>query len=148
MMTLNWITPAADPALYAGERNLRYEVLRKPIGMPPGSEENAAEARCEHCVAVLDGVVVGCVLWLADVAGTSGKLLQMAVAPDQRGLDVGRRLVRELERHVGQRGVTEVRMHARESVLGFYLKLGYVVTGDPFTEVGLPHRHMQRSLTV
>ena len=168
MIELRWISPTVDSELYKGERRLRYEVLRKPLGMPEGSEENAAEARCEHCVAVSDGIVVGCVLWLADtddrgppfgpsvggrgppfgpsVGGHGGKLLQMAVATDQRGNDIGRRLVRELERHVAAHGVELVRMHARESALGFYLKLGYVVTGDTFTEVGLPHRLMQRSL--
>ena len=152
MIELRWISPTVDSELYKGERRLRYEVLRKPLGMPEGSEENAAEARCEHCVAVSDGIVVGCVLWLADPANPAdiesrkGKLLQMAVAVDRRNSDIGRRLVRELERHVAAHGVQVVRMHARESALGFYLKLGYVVTGDTFTEVGLPHRLMQRSL--
>lgn len=145
-MTLRWIEPAVDAALYRGERRLRYEVLRRPLGMPEGSEENAAEARCEHCVAEDEGRVVGCVLWLEDADGLGGKLLQMAVAEDRRGVGVGARLVRELERHVAARGVRVVRMHAREAALGFYGKLGYRVVGAPFTEVGLPHRHMQREL--
>lgn len=146
-MILRWIEPAVDVALYKGERRLRYEVLRRPLGMPEGSEENAAEARCQHCVAVEhDGRVVGCVLWLGDADGVGGKLLQMAVAEDRRGTGVGARLVRELERHVAARGVRVVRMHAREAALGFYDKLGYRVVGAPFTEVGLPHRHMQREL--
>ena len=150
MIDLRWLMPAVDSALYAGERRLRYEVLRKPLGMAPGSEENLAEARCEHCVAVDQGTgaVVGCVLWLADegAPAAAGKLLQMAVADDQRGKDIGRRLVHELERHVAAGGVREVRMHARETALGFYLKLGHRVTGAPFTEVGLAHRLMQRNL--
>lgn len=146
-MTLRWITPAGDPELYAGERRLRFEVLRKPLGMPPGSEENAAEARVEHCVAVdSGGEVVGCVLWLVDDDGRAGKLLQMAVADARRGEHIGARLVRELERHVAARGVGLVRMHARESALGFYAKLGYETYGDPFTEVGIPHRYMRRTL--
>jgi len=148
MIDLRWIAPATHAELYEGERRLRYEVLRKPLGMPLGSEENAAEARCEHCVAFVgagDARVVGCVLWLADDDGLSGKLLQMAVADDQRGNDIGRRLVRELERHVRDNGALVVRMHARETALGFYLKLGYAVSGEQFSEVGLPHRLMQRA---
>lgn len=143
-LVLQWI--GQDSPHYAGERALRYEVLRKPLGMPPGSEENAAEARCQHCVALRDGVVVGCVLWLADEGGVGGKLMQMAVAEALRGQDVGRRLVRELERKVAADGIEVVRMHARESALPFYEKLGYAVVSETFSEVGIPHRVMQRAL--
>ncbi len=146
MIELRWITSATDPVLYAGERRLRYEVLRRPLGMPEGSEENAAEALCEHCILVDVGVVVGCVLCLADPDRLAGKLLQMAVAESQRGMDVGRRLVRELERHVAANGALVVRMHARETAIGFYEKLGYTASGDTFSEVGLPHRLMQRMI--
>lgn len=145
-MTLRWIDPTADLALYRGERRLRYEVLRRPLGMPEGSEENAAEARCEHCVAIEGACVVGCVLWLGDADGVGGKLLQMAVAEDRRGAGVGALLVRELERHVAARGFGEVRMHARQTAIGFYAKLGYRIEGEPFVEVGLPHRLMRRTL--
>lgn len=146
-MILRWIDPATDVALYRGERRLRFEVLRRPLGMPEGSEENAAEARCEHCVAVEGERVVGCVLWLGDADGAGGKLLQMAVADEARGTGIGARLVRELERHVAARGFGEVRMHARETAIGFYDKLGYRIEGEPFVEVGLPHRLMRRALS-
>jgi len=146
MVTLAWIDPARDPELYVGERRLRFEVLRRPLGMPEGSEENPAEARAEHLVAHDAGRVVGCVMFLADPDGQGGKLLQMAIAEGHRGRDIGRRLVRELERHVAARGVAVVRMHARETAIGFYARLGYAVVGEPFREVGLPHRLMQRAL--
>jgi predicted GNAT family N-acyltransferase len=31
-------------------------------------------------------------------------------------------------------------------VVPFYERLGYAVYGDPFEEVGVPHRHMRRAL--
>jgi N-acetylglutamate synthase-like GNAT family acetyltransferase len=131
---------------YAGERDLRYCVLRAPLGMPRGSEENKDEERCAHCVAVRDGAVVGCVLWLGDSDGRAGKLLQMAVDLAERGRQTGARLVRELERRAQELGFEEVYMHARETAIGFYEKLGYGVSGEPFSEVGLPHRYMSRRL--
>jgi len=145
-MNLRWIDPAVDLELYRGERRLRYEVLRRPLGMPEGSEENAAEARCEHCVAEEGGRVVGCVLWLGDAAGDGGKLLQMAVAEGLHGTGIGAHLVRELERHAAAKGFRRVRMHARQTAIGFYEKLGYRIAGEPFVEVGLPHRLMEREL--
>ena len=40
----------------------------------------------------------------------------------------------------------EVTLHARANVVGFYERLGYSAQGDPFLEVGIPHRHMRRAL--
>ena len=37
-------------------------------------------------------------------------------------------------------------MHARDTAIGFYEKFGYQITGNPFTEVGLPHHVMQKEL--
>lgn len=144
---VRWIE-REDP-LYGGERRLRYEVLRAPLGMSEGSEENPQEARCAHCVAVDTGTgrVVGCVLALPDRDDpTRVKLLQMAVAPELAGQGIGARLVRELERRVRDEGATEVHMHARMSARGFYEKLGYSGSGEVFTEVGLPHIRMSRRL--
>jgi len=161
-LSLCWLDRERDAELYRGERRLRFEILRRPLGMPEGSEENAAEARCSHCVAVLDGEVVGCVLWLPDAddasgqpgsagpsgVGRAGKLLQMAVAETLQGQGVGARLVRELEAMARAQGFERVRMHARASAVGFYAKLGYAVTGEPFSEVGIPHRLMERVLQI
>lgn len=146
-VSLSWVQPSADDALYAGARRLRYELLRRPLGMGEGTEEHPAEARARHLVAVADGeVVAGCVMFLADEGRASGKLLQMAVAESHQGTGVGRRLVRELERAVAADGIEEVHMHARVVALGFYEKLGYAVASEVFTEVGIPHRVMRRRL--
>lgn len=148
-MRLRWI--AQDDPLYAQERRLRFEVLRAPLGMPEGSEENPREAECAHCVAIDDagesaGRVVGCVLALRDDDPSRVKLLQMAVAADQAGRGVGASLVRELERRVRAEGAVTVYMHARISARGFYERLGYAAIGEVFSEVGLPHVKMARPL--
>lgn len=147
MIALRWIE--RDDPLYLLERRLRFEVLRAPLGMVEGSEENPQEARCAHCVAIDQPTtrVVGCVLALPDREDpTRVKLLQMAVAPQSAGQGIGARLVRELERRVRAEGAVEVHMHARLSARGFYEKLGYSAHGETFSEVGLPHVLMRRTL--
>lgn len=146
-IALRWIE--RDDPLYPLERRLRYEVLRAPLGMSEGSEENPQEARCSHCVAVDTDTtrVVGCVLALPDRDDpTRVKLLQMAVTPELAGQGIGARLVRELERRVREAGAVEVHMHARMSARGFYEKLGYSGDGETFSEVGIPHIRMRRRL--
>ncbi|MGM0578601.1 MAG: GNAT family N-acetyltransferase [Myxococcota bacterium] len=131
--------------LYDGARTLRFEVLRRPLGFGPGSEEFAHEDECLHLVAAEGERVVGCVLFHPDGQGT-GRLLQMAVAEDRRGSGVGRRLVRHLEGRLVRDGRVRVTLHARDHAVGFYEKLGYEVYGEPFEEVSIPHRHMRRDL--
>jgi predicted GNAT family N-acyltransferase len=138
---LAFITP--DHALYASELELRFKVLREPLGHTRADVAFPFERESLHLVAHADGEVSGCVLFHPESA-TDGRLFQMAVAHKGRGL--GAELVRMLEAELRQRGFTHVHMHAREDALGFYAKLGYTVYGEPFLEVGVPHRHMRRAL--
>ena len=130
---------------YAGERALRFRVLREPFGEPPGSEWFDFEPDSLHLVAVDAGRVVGCVLFHPESAKT-GRLYQMAVEPERQGSRVGSALVRGLEAELVRRGVGEVTLHARDTALPFYEKLGYASFGAPWTEIGIVHHHMRRGL--
>lgn len=133
-------------ALYAAERALRARVLREPLGLPPGSEVFPFEADSIHLVACRGDEVCGCVLFHPDGSG-SGRLYQMAIAPEWQRRGVGRRLVRRLEELLRARGVREVTLHARDAAVDFYRRLGYETYGEPFVEVGHPHRHMRRTIS-
>ena len=132
--------------LHRGELALRYEILRKPLGRPRGSEVFEAEADCYHLVAVdpaAPDTVVGCVVF-HPAAATRGRLLQMAVADSLQGQGVGRALVRGLEARLVADGFQEIILHARDHAIGFYEKLGYAVCSEGYEEVGIPHHDMSR----
>ena len=40
----------------------------------------------------------------------------------------------------------EVSLHARETAIGFYARLGYVPEGERYLENGIPHLTMRRQL--
>jgi hypothetical protein len=61
MMKFRFITPK-DPE-YPQELMLRWEVLAKPLGLPPGMEEVLEEAKSLHLIAVDRKKLVGCVLF-------------------------------------------------------------------------------------
>jgi predicted GNAT family N-acyltransferase len=143
-ITLQLIEPSH--ALYAAERDLRFRVLRAPLGFTPGSEVFPFETESLHLVAVRGGDVVGCVLFHLESA-TAGRLFQMAVREDLQQTGLGRRLVEALESTLRERGVVDIYLHARANVTGFYERLGYVIEGEPFDEVGIPHRRMHKDLT-
>lgn len=127
--------------LYRQEVDLRRKVLREPLGLDFSPEQLKAESADWHIVAVEEGQVVGCLV-LTPVDDQTLQMRQVAVRPDRQGLGVGRRLVDFSEQVAMERGFSRLTLHARETAVDFYLKLGYQVQGDPFTEVTIPHREM------
>ena len=136
-----------DPShpLYSQELELRFRILREPLGHTRESVKFPFEKESLHLVALDGGEVIGCVLFNPENP-RSGRLFQMAVRKDLQGTGLGRQLVRRLEEEVRSRGYTHIHLHAREPVCGFYERLGYAIYGDRFEEVGIPHRHMQKDL--
>jgi ribosomal protein S18 acetylase RimI-like enzyme len=143
-MELRFITPT--DALYPEELELRYRVLREPLGHSRSDVLFPFEHQSLHLIALEEArSVVGCVLFHAE-GPTSGRLFQMAVAATRRRHGLGRELVRALEAELFNRGIREVHLHAREPVVPFYERLGYAAFGEPFIEVSILHRHMRRVL--
>ena len=120
-------------------------MLRKPLGQGRDAVEFPFEAESLHLVALDAGRVVGCVLFHPEGSAT-GRLFQMAVEPDRQGTGLGTRLVRALEDALSARGFREITLHARDTAVGFYARLGYVSFGAPYVEVGIPHQGMRRAL--
>jgi 8-oxo-dGTP pyrophosphatase MutT (NUDIX family)/ribosomal protein S18 acetylase RimI-like enzyme len=132
-------------ALYPEELELRFRVLREPLGLPRSEVAFPFEDQSLHLVARQGGAVVGCVLFHPEDAH-GGRLFQMAVTPPLQGRGLGARLVTTLEEELGRRGFTHVHLHARAHVVPFYERLGYEVYGEPFMERSVPHRHMRKTL--
>ena len=74
------------------------------------------------------------------------QMRQVAVAGRRQGAGIGRLLVVESEAEARRRGFTRMLLHARDAAIGFYEKLDYHRVGEPFTEVGILHQEMEKSL--
>ena len=142
-MDLLLITPKHP--LYTSELELRYRILREPIGHTRADVRFAFEDESLHLVAVAEQTVLGCVLFHPDNAG-GGRLFQMAVHAAMQGQGLGTLLVRRLEAELSARGIERVALHARSTAVAFYERLGYRCVGEPFIEVGLDHRIMEKTL--
>ncbi len=124
--------------------DLRNEVLRAPLGLDLADENLEVEASQHHLVGFDDGRLVGGLI-LAP-AGESMKMRQVAVAPFYQRQGLGKRLVHYSEDFARARGVQCITLHARDSAVSFYEGLGYSIEGDPFEEIGIPHRAMRKRL--
>lgn len=140
------IIQAVIPEFPAYEKiwQLRDDILRKPLGLRLTKEDILKEGAQIHLVAFSDDAVVGCVL-LAPLKDEM-KLRQMAVAEALRGQGIGRQLLFAAESLARQRGYKIVSCHARETAVKFYEANGWIVEGDRFIEVTIPHFAMRKSL--
>jgi len=116
--------------------DVRYEVLRKPIGMELRDKDVEQDHTEFHIAAFDRNAIIGCVLLRPLEAGAI-KLRQMAVLGSYQGQGIGAKLVEFAEKLAAARGFTSVETNARKTAQGFYEKLGYVPVGEDFIEVSL-----------
>lgn len=126
---------------YWDEVDLRFRVLREPLGLVFTQDQLAAEATDIHIVAIINGVVAGCLV-LTPIDSSTVQMRQVAVDPGLHSQGIGRQLVACCERTAEQNGYREIMLHARDTAVPFYLKLGYELRGEEFIEVTIPHREM------
>lgn len=124
---------------------LRREVLRRPLGLDFTPEQLAAERDDLHLAHFQDGEVLGCLI-LTRVDDATLRMRQVAIHPDHQRRGLGLNLVEAAEVASSEQGFRRMILHARKTAVPFYVRLGYRVEGEPFEEVGLPHRAMSKSL--
>jgi N-acetylglutamate synthase-like GNAT family acetyltransferase len=125
---------------------LRYEVLRKPLGLEFSSVELEAEHSEIHIVAMQDQLVCGCMV-LKKLPAGSMKMRQVAVKDNLQGQGIGKKMVEFAEQKCRELGVSRIELHARDEAVAFYLQLQYHKVGEPFTEVGIGHFLMEKELS-
>jgi predicted GNAT family N-acyltransferase len=133
-------------AEYIAMLDLRDEVLRKPLGQRLDRNNLSAEAFDFLVVMEINGIIKGCVI-LTPISKDILKLRQMAVAGELQGKGMGHKILKWAEELALSKGFVRIEMNARKYAIPFYEKAGYVKYGDEFTEVGIPHYKMKKSLS-
>ncbi len=130
-----------------GERAqlIRTEVFVQEQRIPAELEWDAADATCVHALAVNRLGMPLATGRLLEPAPGVGRIGRMAVRASMRGGHVGRAVLDELLAAARQRGFHEVLLHAQQSAVGFYLRVGFVPRGEAFEEAGILHQEMVRA---
>lgn len=107
------------------------------------------EPRTAHFGAYLDGALVGTATFMFESRegkSSEWRLRGMATLTEYQGRGVGRALLGAGSAFVREQGGEMIWCNARETALGFYLKLGFAVVSEKFQipEIG-PHFVMERS---
>jgi predicted GNAT family N-acyltransferase len=124
---------------------LRYDILRKPLGLQFDEAELEQEKQDILIAAYEDDKMLGCCL-LTKKDSNTVRLRQMAVLNNLQGKGIGASLMNFAENLARDRGYKKMVMHARKGAIGFYEKQGYKTLGDEFMEVTIPHYVMEKKL--
>ena len=131
-------------AKYQATVALRRKVLRLPLGLDLTASDLQLELDDIH-LGAFDPQLVACLV-LTPESRNKVKMRQVAVEPDRQRSGLGSALVRESERVAVEYGFRELVLHARDTAVPFYLRLGYEAVGAPFEEVTIPHQAMRKDL--
>lgn len=125
--------------------DLRYRVLREPLGQPRGSEKNEGDETGEHFALIENGQIKA--IARLDHSGENiGQVRFVAVDPSLQGNGYGRLIMEATEKRSLERGDQKMILHARDYAVEFYLKLGYSLIEPSYILFGvLQHFLMEKS---
>jgi len=121
-------------------------MLRKPLKLSRGGEQDELEESSFHIAAYDDHKIIG-VGRLHIEAGNIGRIRYMAVHDDYQSQGIGSRILQELEQLGRKNNIQTCWLNAREKALKFYSKNGYVLKGVSKSELPMiKHERMEKQL--
>ncbi|MCZ6463919.1 MAG: GNAT family N-acetyltransferase [Proteobacteria bacterium] len=123
---------------------IRRQVFVEGQGVPEAIDRDGLDGACTHFLAHWNQRPVGTAR-LRPLPGEA-KAERVAVVEAVRGLGVGRLLMEALETHAARTGFPRLVLHAQESAIDFYTRLGYEAEGERFLEADILHLAMAKRL--
>ncbi len=125
---------------------LRYDLLRKPLGKEPGSERNDGDENGIH-LALYDNGQLAAITRLDQADTKIAQVRFVAVSEEFRRQGFGKLIMEESESLARDRGDRKMILHARENALEFYRELGYRLIEKTHLLFGqVQHYLMERNL--
>lgn len=134
----------ATPAEFAEYFAFRWEMLRKPLCLPRGSERDELENDAFHLAAYDGNQIVGVGRLNVETQHTA-RIRYMAVLSRYRLRGIGSTLLLQLEQFAQDHCIRVCWLYAREAAVSFYFRNGYVIRGEALSELsGLHHERMEK----
>ena len=130
---------------YQAALSLRQAILRAPLGLDLMDEDLSGERENFH-LGLFEGSRLLATLMLIPTYDDQFTLRQVAVDRHFQGRGLGRKLMVFAEKFAANRGCKAIVLNARASAKPFYEKQGYITISKPFTELGIPHIRMKKTL--
>ncbi len=124
---------------------LRTAILRKPLGLSYTMAQLDAENNDILVGSFEKQNLIGCCI-LSKIEPQKLQLRQMAVIESHQKRGVGTSIIEFAEIFGVENNFESIMLHARKTAVGFYKKIGYLIIGTEFLEVGIPHYEMIKIL--
>ena len=123
---------------------IRWEILRKPLGLKEGSERDTLEDEAIHRIIKHDNksVAVGRLHFNND---STAQIRYMAVLKKLQGKGFGKLLVDEFIKISKENKRVKIILYARESVVGFYKKAGFDIIKKAHRLESVQHFLMEKN---
>lgn len=126
--------------------DLRYRVLREPLGKERGSERNEGDATGIH-FALFENTSILAIARLDVLNDTEAQVRFVAVEHQQQGKGLGLLIMEAVEQRAKSEGILEIVLHARDYALPFYEKQAYRLIGPSYKLFDiLQHYEMRKEL--
>ncbi len=111
--------------------DLRYRILREPLGKERGSERHEGDETGTH-FALYENTALIAVARLDRVGETICQVRFVAVESHLQGKGYGRKIMTTVEKEAVNLGYRKLILHARDYALPFYERLGYTLIGPSY----------------
>jgi predicted GNAT family N-acyltransferase len=126
--------------------DMRYRILREPLGKERGSERNEGDASGIH-FALYEKDVLKAIARLDNAGESSAQVRFVAVETELQGKGYGRKIMEATEIAAKKSGSSKLILHARDYAVDFYLKLGYQMVEPSYKLFDvLQHYLMEKTL--
>lgn len=127
--------------------DLRYRVLREPLGKERGSEQDPGDLTGIH-FALYENEIIRAIARLDRITDTICQVRFVAVESSIQNKGYGRKIMEAVEQRGKENAYKRIILHARDYALPFYQKLGYVLVGPSYKLFGsLQHFEMYKDLS-
>ena len=125
---------------------LRWELLRKPLGFEQGSEKDDLENVSTHRAIKKDNrfIAVG---RLHFIDNKTSQIRYMGVEEEFQKKGLGKLIVEEFERISIKKNIFKIILYSRESAVMFYRKLGFITIEKAYRLKDVQHFLMEKLLT-
>jgi len=127
---------------------LRWEVLRKPLGKPKGSERDESDDRAFHLIAVAAGKQILAGGRMHMNSSDEAQIRFMFVTKTLQRKGIGQALLIKLEEAAAEMGAGSMILQARDYAIDFYLRCGYEIVEKSYILYNvLQHYKMRKTLS-
>lgn len=111
--------------------DLRWRIMREPLGKPRGSERNEQDASGTH-LALFENNTIKAIAKLDPLDEQTAQVRFVAVETALQSGGYGRKIMEAIEKTAEEQGFSKLVLHARDYALPFYEKLRYTLVGPSY----------------